>query len=288
MKRTPHSPSPLGQFLKSRRERLLPSNAGISPLAGRRRTPGLRREEVAYLANVSVTYYTWLEQGRETNPSQEVLMSIGQALRLNGDELKHLFDLANADKASAGKPRSEEGVDGIVLKKLVNQLRYPSFVSNEETGVIVAWNRSAELVIADFGRIPEEERDLIHLIFLNLEYRRRLENWEAVARYSTAFMRANFDRYKENPVFMRRFERLLRDSEDFARFWELFEIQQKRVTRAAYWLPDGQRMDFEIHSAAAIDNDPNLHWCIFMPTAGTDTEERLCRLLEQDNRQSTR
>lgn len=284
MTTTQHSQSSLGQFLKSRRERLQPSIAGISPLPGRRRTPGLRREEVAFLANVSVTYYTWLEQGRETNPSQEVLMSIGKALHLSVDELKHLFDLANADTSSAGKSRSEKAVDGFFLQKLVDQFRYPSFISNEETGVITAWNRSAELVLADFGRIPEEERNLIHLIFLNPDYRRRLENWEDLARYSTAFMRANFDRYKENPSFMRRFERLLQESEDFARFWQLFEIQQKRVTRAAYFLSDGQRMNFEIHSAAVIDNDPNLHWCIFMPMAETDTEERLCRLLEQDNR----
>lgn len=108
-------PSSLGQFLKSRRERIQPTTAGISTLPGRRRTPGLRREEVAYLANVSLTYYTWLEQGRETNPSKEVLMSIGKALQLSGDELQHVFDLANPEAAGAGNRRSEKGVDGSVL-----------------------------------------------------------------------------------------------------------------------------------------------------------------------------
>ncbi|WP_244935582.1 helix-turn-helix transcriptional regulator [Paenibacillus glycanilyticus] len=282
MKTTSHMQSSLGQFLKSRRERLQPSMAGISPLPGRRRTPGLRIQEVAYLANVSVTYYTWLEQGRETKPSQEVLTSIGKALQLSADEFQHLFELANGDILRADKSQSEKDIDCFVLQKLVEQFQYPSFISNEETGVITAWNRSAELVIADFGSIPEEERNLIQLIFLNPDYRRRLENWESLARYSTAFMRANFDRYKDNPVFMERFKQLLRDSEDFARFWDLFEIQQKRVTRAAYFLPDGQRMDFEIHSATGIDNDPNLHWCIFMPVASTNTEEQLIRLLEKD------
>lgn len=202
---------------------------------------------------------------------------------MSGDELQHVFDLANPEAAGAGNRRSEKGVDGSVLQKLVNQFRYPSFISNEDTGVITAWNRSAELVIADFGRIPEEERNLVHLIFLNPDYQRRLENWEALARYSAAFMRANFERYKENPVFMGRIERLLQDSGDFARLWGLFEIKQKRVTQAAYVLPDGQRMEFEIHSAAAIDNDPNMHWCIFIPAAGTDTEERLFHMLDQDS-----
>src|SRR5690606_33115195 len=171
--------SSLGAFIKSRRERLQPSTAGISPLPGRRRTPGLRREEVAYLANVSVTYYTWLEQGRETNPSPEVLMSIGKALQLSEDELQHAFDLVQTDTETAVSGRSGRDVDRLILQKLVDQLRYPSFISNEETGVIEAWNRSAELVIADFGRLPEEERNIVHLIFLNPDYRLRLENWES-------------------------------------------------------------------------------------------------------------
>jgi transcriptional regulator with XRE-family HTH domain len=283
LKTSQHSSSTaLGEFIKSRRERLQPENAGIQPLAGRRRTPGLRREEVAYLAHISITYYTWLEQGRESNPSPEVLLSIGQALQLSEPEQKHLFDLANVDPAGVygvwSEPRAERGF----LQKLVEQLSYPSFISSEDTGAVVAWNRAAKLVVADFGSLPELERNMVYLIFQHPDYRRRLENWEEFARYSAAFLRANFDRYKDNPLFIERFERLRSESKDFNRFWDLFEIQQKRVTTASYFLPDGQRMTFELHYAAAIDNDPNLHWCIFVPAPDTDTELRLVRLLEQD------
>ena len=273
--------SALGEFIKSRRERLQPSEAGIQPLPGRRRTPGLRREEVSYLANMSVTYYTWLEQGREINPSPEVLLNISNALQLDEDEQKHLFDLANEDPASAGSVPISGGLDTGFLEKIVNQLHYPSFITDEGTDVI-AWNRAVELIIADFGSLPENERYMLNIMFFKPDYRKRLLNWADFARYSAAVLRANFDRYKDNTLYMERFERLRRESVDFAYFWDLYEIKQKRVTTALFSLPDGQEMEFELHFAAAIDNDEGLHWCFFVPVPGSGTEERLLRLLEQD------
>lgn len=276
------SSSPLGAFIKSRRERLQPAEAGIRPLPGRRRTPGLRREEVAYLANVSVTYYTWLEQGREVNPSPEVLLNISKALQLNEDEQKHLFDLANADSDSAGGAVPNGGRQDIgFLQSIVDQLCYPSYDTDEGTDII-AWNRAAELVIADFGRLPKSERHMLNVQFFDPDYHKRLVNWEEFARYSTAVIRASFDRYKDNPLYMERLERLRRESKEFVRFWELYEVRQKRVTTARYRLPDGQELEFAVHSAAAIDNDPGLHWCFYVPVPGMGTEERLARLLEQE------
>jgi len=279
--KTNRSSSALGDFIKSRRERLQPSEAGIQPLPGRRRTPGLRREEVSYLANMSVTYYSWLEQGREVNPSPEVLLSISQALQLDEDEQKHLFDLANVDPASAGTLPNSGGSDTGFLQKIVDQLHYPSFITDEGTDVIV-WNRAAELIIADFGNMPENERYMLNIMFFKPDYRNKLVNWEGFARYSVAVLRASFERYKDNPLYMERLERLRRESEEFVHFWELYEIKQKRVTTALFHLPDGHEMEFAIHSAAAVDNDPSLHWCFFVPVTGSGTEETLLRILEQD------
>ncbi|WP_230493891.1 MULTISPECIES: helix-turn-helix transcriptional regulator [Paenibacillus] len=201
-----HSPSALGDFLKSRRERLQPSEAGIQPLPGRRRTPGLRREEVSYLAHISVTYYAWLEQGKEVNPSPEVLLSIGKALQLDDDEQKHLFDLANVDKTSVVTVPNSEGPNTRVLQQIVDQLHYPSFITDEGTDVIV-WNRAAELIVANFGSLPDNERNMMDIMFLKPDYRNRLVNWEGAARYSVAVLRAGFDLYKNNPLYMERFER---------------------------------------------------------------------------------
>lgn len=281
---TNRSASALGEFLKSRRERLQPSEAGISPLPGRRRTPGLRREEVSYLANLSVTYYTWLEQGREVHPSPEVLINISKALRLDEDEQKHLFDLANIDQANAGVGLNSGGrPDTGFLQLIVDQLYYPSFVTDEGTDVI-AWNRAAELIIADFGSLPKNERYMMNVMFLHSDYRQRLANWEGYARYATAMLRANLERFKDNPLYMERLERLRRESKEFVHFWELYEIKQKRVATALFRLPDLQEMEFVIHSASVVDNDPGLHWCFYVPVPGSGTEERLLHLLNRETK----
>jgi len=275
------SSSALGEFIKTRRYRLQPEEAGIKPFPGRRRTPGLRREEVAYLANVSVTYYTWLEQGRERNPSPDVLSHISQALQLDEDERKHLFNLAAPDSVSFSMAPKLEKPDVGLLQSLVEQMRYPSFIANEVADMIV-WNRGAELVVADFGRLPESERNMVTLLFLDPEYPKKLANWEEFARYMTALIRSSFDRFKDNPIYRERFERLKRNSKDFVRLWEWHEIRQKSTVPVYYLLPDGQTLEFTIHCAAAIDNDPGLHWCFFVPTPGSGTEERLALLLTQD------
>ncbi|MBM6998204.1 helix-turn-helix domain-containing protein [Paenibacillus sp. DXFW5] len=271
--------SALGEFIKSRRERLQPSNAGIKPLPGRRRTPGLRREEVSYLANVSLTYYTWLEQGREVNPSPEVLLNISNALMLDEDERKYLFRLANLDPASAGVVHHREGSDFSFMQTIVDQMVYPSFVTDEGTDVI-AWNRAAKLIIADFGRLPKNERYMLNVLFFSADYREKLVNWEEFVRFSTATLRANLDLYQDHPLYMERLERLKRHSKEFSRFWELYEIKQKRVSTALFRLPGAQMMEFKVHSAS-IDNNPGMHWCFFVPVPGTGTEENLLRMLEQ-------
>ncbi|WP_020617426.1 helix-turn-helix transcriptional regulator [Paenibacillus daejeonensis] len=278
---TRHTSSALGEFITSRRHRLQPEVAGIQPFPGRRRTPGLRREEVAYLANVSVTYYTWLEQGRETNPSPEVLSGISQALQLDADERKHLFDLASPAPVSSYSEPRQENYDSEFLQNLVNQLRYPSFIANEVADVLV-WNQGAKLVIADFDLLPQDERNMMTLLFLEPEYPERVMNWEEFARYMTGLIRASFDRYKDNPMYMERFERLKNGSKDFVRLWERHEIRQKHSAVPIHCrLPDGLELTFTIHCAAAIDNDPGLHWCFFVPTPDSGTEEKLARLLAQ-------
>ncbi|WPP41314.1 helix-turn-helix transcriptional regulator [Paenibacillus hunanensis] len=273
------SSSALGEFIRSRRERIQPAHAGIQPLPGRRRTPGLRREEVAYLANVSVTYYTWLEQGKETNPSPEVLDSISNALRLDDDEreyMRSLIAIHDTDPLTASLP-PQRNAD--FLQSLVQQLHYPSFITNEASDVIT-WNRAAELVIADFAQMDEQDRYMLNVIFLNEDYRKKLLNWDDFARYSVGIMRAGFERHRDNPLYVERFNRLYRESSVFAELWDQFEIRQKRVSTATYVLADGQEMEFEIHSASAIDSDPGLHWCFFVPSS--ETASKLTLLLEQD------
>ncbi|MNO32627.1 hypothetical protein D3C76_226200 [compost metagenome] len=130
----------LGDYLRSRRNRLQPEQAGISGSYSQRRTPGLRREEVAMLAGVSATYYTWLEQGREVTASRDIMENIGRALQLNPDEKKHLMELWN--------PHEPEPVPSINTElnpqwqDIIQQLAYPAFISNERSEIL-AWNEAA-------------------------------------------------------------------------------------------------------------------------------------------------
>lgn len=282
--KTYRSSSALGEFIRSRRQRLRPEDSGIEPLPGRRRTPGLRREEVAYLANMSVTYYTWLEQGKELNPSQDILSSIGRALQLSESEQSYLFSLAEPRPIAA--PVSEARNDLSLLRALAGQMRYPCFMTDDSTDIL-AWNRSAELVLANFGRMPEEERHVLHLVFQNENYRSRIADWEAFARYTAAWLRTIFESHKSNPRYLKRFEHLNRVSEDFRRCWDLYEVKEHQVFPIGMNLPDGRELRFEIHSAGHVDHDPNLVWTIFVPQAGTDTEQILNELLRDDGERNS-
>ncbi|QWU13831.1 Transcriptional regulator, contains XRE-family HTH domain [Paenibacillus sophorae] len=272
---TNQSSRALGHFIKSHRERLQPSKAGITHSFGRRRTPGLRREEVAYLANVSVTYYTWLEQGRDVNPSQEVLQKIGEALHLDKDEQLHLYALSEMNTWQADE--IAEAVDSRSLYAIVEQLKYPSFITNEKSDVL-AWNRAAEIVISDFASWPADDRYIMNIMFSDLKYRERMVNWDAFASYSVAVFRGICDRHPDQSEYRDRVDRLCRESAEFKSLWEKHEIRQKKVNRAVFHFAETGNLEFQIHYAAMIDGNPDLHWCIYTPVPGTGTEEKLLKL----------
>src|SRR5919108_5182229 len=169
----------LGAFLRSRREKLSPSAAGI--VAGpRRRTPGLRREEVAMAAGVGTTWYTWLEQGRDVRPSTEVLSALSQALRLDAAEKRHLFILAGRQlpERPANAP---EKVDSPLLHVLNSLSMQPAYVVGRRWDVL-AWNSAAAAVFGDYGALEGDARNIIHMVFTNPRHRRLLVDWEELAR----------------------------------------------------------------------------------------------------------
>src|SRR5450756_771309 len=188
-----------GDFLRSRRERLTPSAAGL-PSGFRRRTPGLRREEVALLAGVGTTWYTWLEQGRDVRPSAEVLTAIADALRLDPAERRHLFILAD-------RPQSEPRADGAehVPEPLVHMLEsmhdQPAYVIGRRWDVL-AWNDAAVRVFGDFGKLEGDARNLMHMMFANPAHRRLLADWDDLAPLSLAMFRADSARYAGDPCLL--------------------------------------------------------------------------------------
>src|SRR5690349_18532873 len=169
----------LGTFLKDRRGKLDPAALGF-PLK-RRRTPGLRREEVAQRANVSATWYTWLEQGRGGAPSSDVIDRIARAMMLTDVEREHLFLLG------LGRPPEVRyhAPDGITprLQRVLDTLEYsPAFIRTA-TWDVIAWNRAASIVLTDYSTLPDGQRNVLRLMFREPRVRAAQSNWQSVARF---------------------------------------------------------------------------------------------------------
>ena len=177
----------LADFLKTRRARLTPAQAGL-PDGGRRRTPGLRREEVAMLASVSTVWYTWLEQERDVRPSAQVLDSVAGALRLDPDEKAHLFALA--DQGSYYPLVRREEVVSPALRRALDALNpNPAYVMGRRWDKL-AWNDAMTLVFGDLGSLPAKERNTLWSMFTNQRMRQTIPDWESHARHVLAQFRA--------------------------------------------------------------------------------------------------
>ncbi|MEU3878174.1 helix-turn-helix transcriptional regulator, partial [Streptomyces sp. NPDC029704] len=180
----------LGEFLRSRRARLRPEELGLPDYGGQRRVPGLRREELARLAGVSVDHYVRLEQGRTLHFSEAVLDAVARALRLSAVEREHLYRLARpwseADRAD-GPPPSQQVRPG--LRRLLESASdVPAYVVGRNTDVL-AWNRLAAALITDFGALPPRQRNLARLVFLDEGMRSLYADWRGKASDVAAYLR---------------------------------------------------------------------------------------------------
>ncbi|TIT20398.1 MAG: helix-turn-helix domain-containing protein, partial [Mesorhizobium sp.] len=199
----------LGAFLRSRRERLSPGTAGIA-CGARRRTPGLRREEVAMIAGVGTTWYTWLEQGRDVRPSVEVLTALSEALRLDAVEKRHLFILAGRQQPER-RLAAPEKVDGALLHMLQSLVLQPAYVVGRRWDVL-AWNPAAVAVFGDYGLLEGDARNIVHMVFTSPHHRRLLVDWEELARVVLASFRAESAKYVGDPDFDRLIALMMRSS----------------------------------------------------------------------------
>ena len=172
----------IADFLKTRRMRRQPEELGL-PRGRRRRTPGLRREEVAAAAGVSAEWYTWLEQAREVRPSAQVLTRIGAALRLEPNETRHLLTLGGYAVPASGSDLPRSVSVSLRLQRLIDQMDYgPAWVFGERWD-IVAWNRAASVIHGDLATLQGIERNALYQLFLGDRMRSILVDWEAHGRH---------------------------------------------------------------------------------------------------------
>lgn len=250
-----------GDFLRSRRQRLTPAQVGL-PSGFRRRTPGLRREEVAQLAGVGTTWYTWLEQGREVRPSTEVLNALADALRLDPAERQHLFVLADRP-SPALRTADREHVPDALVRMLDSMTDQPAYVLGRRWDVL-AWNAAAAAVFGDFGSLHGDARNLMHMMFANPSHRRLLVDWDDLAPLSLAAFRADSARHAGDPDFERLIALLEEESAEFRAWWPRHEVMQHISTVKRLQHPTAGRLEFEYMSLDVADR-PGMRLVVCTP-----------------------
>jgi transcriptional regulator with XRE-family HTH domain len=230
----------LASFLRSRRERLSPDQLGL-PEYGRRRTPGLRREEVAQHAGVGVTWYTWLEQARDIHVSEHVLDAISRTLQLDPHERGHLFTLA-------GSPLTEIGPDCMPVSDEVRLLLdkldpYPAIVTNGRYDLL-AYNRTFTSLVGDLDEVPFDQRNTMWLAFTSPTMRASLPDWDHATKRMVGQYRAAMADHVAEPVWKCRLKRLQELSPEFAALWQRHDIAAPENLTKRFDHPDLGRLQF--------------------------------------------
>jgi len=257
--------NPLGAYLRNRRTRLEPASFGIP--AGRRRTSGLRREEVAQRANISATWYTWLEQGRGGSASADVLDRIARALTLTDVEREHLFLLG------LGRPPEVRyrGGDAITprLQRLLDTLTHSPAIVRTATWDVVAWNRAAAAVLTDYGALPPGQRNILRMIFCDAGVRAAQPEWQAVARFVVGAFRIDAARAGADAEVAPLVDELCRSSPEFASLWRDKDVQTHGdgVKRLRHPLLGLIALEY---SAFAVDGRPDLSLIVYNPATPAD------------------
>lgn len=267
----------LSAFLKTQRAQVTPQSAGL-PVGSRRRTPGLRREEVAQLAGVSTTWYTWLEQGRDIKVSASVLDCIASALQLTMDERKYLYALALDNGLGVAVHKEEQPQLSLSLQKILKELKLcPTIISDRRCN-IVGWNEAAAHVFLDFERILPPDRNLIRLLFTRKELRRLAVNWEHFVSGFLAIFRAYYGQNVDDEWYDRFLAEMSGLHPEFNRLWEQSEVSSAPEVLIQFRHSKVGHMLFHLTSLQ-VQGSSDLRCSIYTPAPDTSTETKMNKLM---------
>jgi transcriptional regulator with XRE-family HTH domain len=260
----------LAAFLRARRNALTPTEVGL-PAGRSRRTPGLRREEIAMLAGVSVTWYTWLEQGRRINVSTDVLEALARALRLDDAERQHLLTLA--DRAPTAHADYVADVPDALVRLITSMEPAPAYVLGPRWEFL-AWNRPQARLYPVIERLDEIERNLLWAMFAEPSVRPLLDDWPAQARRILAEFRAGTAALRDDPKVVALVDRLRATSPEFAEWWPQLDVAQFQTRLRRYHHPRAGELVFEYQQLTPSEW-PSLRVVCQLPLPGDDSAERL-------------
>ncbi|MFI2364621.1 helix-turn-helix transcriptional regulator [Promicromonospora sp. NPDC019610] len=268
----------LGQFLRSRRERRRPRDVGL-PEAGRRRTPGLRREEVALLAGLSVTWYTWLEQGRNVHGSRQVLGSLVDVLGLDDAEAAHLFRLAGELPERSAAPSADAAdADAGGYRALLDGLDPSPALLVDHRFDVAAWNRGAEVLYPGLREVDPSRRNVLWLTFTDERVRAMAEDWSAEAAQSVAFFRARVGQAVTDPDLARLVADLENESEEFRELWRAKGISALGSHTRTVRHPELGRIELRLTKMRTLDDELTL--VAYLPAQGSDVADRIAALVD--------
>jgi transcriptional regulator with XRE-family HTH domain len=267
----------LSDFLRTRRERCSPEQAGLPPGA-RRRTPGLRREEVAQIAGVSATWYTWLEQRRPIRVSANVLNNLARVLHLSEAEKIQLFNLAL--RRPVIDQHAHRPAVSPVIKRILDQMEtVAAFVMGPRWDVL-AWNRAARAFFFDFTTVPADERNLVWLTFTHPALRSLMVDWPTRAQDVLARFRGDYGRHAGDAHFVELVERLTVVSSEFAEWWPRHDVRPQSEGRKQYAHPSAGPIHAE-HLTCSMTENPELRLTLFSPVGEGASISRFRRLVKE-------
>jgi transcriptional regulator with XRE-family HTH domain len=272
---SPMQRAQLSEFLKSCRARLAPSAVGL-PQSGRRRTPGLRREDVAALAGLSATWYTWLEQGRDVRASDRVLESLSRTLRLTVEERDYLFSLAQSRPAPLQSARTEELSPAV--RRTLDAIETPALVITPRWDVVY-WNRMVTLTFRDYDSLPRASRNLVKILLTSPEYQLDEAAYEAMSRRVLAKLRVDYSQAGRDPEFDALIEELNETCEAFRKLWRSPEIMGRSEGVHLLRHPQLGGITFE-HTSYVVEGAPSMRVVIFAPH-DADSARKLRQIARQ-------
>ena len=266
----------LAGFLRARRARLSPADAGLpdDSSSGRRRTPGLRREEVAQLSGVGVTWYTWLEQGRDISASGQVVDALARALLLTPDQHRHLRELAGL-----APPERDTGAGELLprLQRMVDAVTPNAACIYDEYFDYLVWNTAYVRVRQDPGQLPAGRRNLLWMMFTDPVNRARMTRWEPAARAVLSQFRAAAGRRPDDPRFTEIATALTEASPDFREWWAEYPIRDFRPVTIGIDHPGAGPIALELFQVRLVEH-PGLLMVLQVPASGSDLARVLALL----------
>lgn len=262
----------LADFLRTRRARLRPEQFDL-PTGARRHTPGLRREELAQLVGVGISWYTWLEQGRDIQVSDHVLSRLADILLLDGEERRHLFTLARSHVLLPGEPDGEKLSPNTPYQSILDAFLYPAQLLDHRLSV-VAWNDSANQLFGDYAILSERERNLVWSLFMDPLQRQRFVHWERAARGCIAHLHAMRDQYGDDAWVTELIADLRASSPEFRAWWPEHKILLTCNSSSEMYHPLVGHLTFQL-TTFTVPQQPERGMVVYTPLPQDDTAAKL-------------